>query len=237
MAIPGYIESIRDINYNNTFDVDDFLLQYRRNHTDNYKVVPHITQRNGMGVNLEEDGAGNKKLIFTFTSKSASAQFVVKKVKNGKRADLEQSVVSPVIVYNNKVYYNPYISGDSITYTETTALGNTNNFLEYNMNETGSEIKTALREDPKESTPEKEKLYYPEREIPEELGEDTVKELSEEDIDNIISQVFTETEQADFSKALMGKQTTKLNKYEKRLAEKIDSKTASKVMDILKKLC
>lgn len=237
LAIPGYIESIRDINYNNTFDVDDFLLQYRRNHTDNYKVVPHITQRNGMGVNLEEDGAGNKKLIFTFTSKSASAQFVVKKVKNGKRADLEQSVVSPVIVYNNKVYYNPYISGDSITYTETTALGNTNNFLEYNMNETGSEIKTALREDPKESTPEKEKLYYPEREIPEELGEDTVKELSEEDIDNIIGQVFTETEQADFSKALMGKQTTKLNKYEKRLAEKIDSKTASKVMDILKKLC
>ena len=237
LAIPGYIESIRDINYNNTFDVDDFLLQYRRNHTDNYKVVPHITQRNGMGVNLEEDGAGNKKLIFTFTSKSASAQFVVKKVKNGKRADLEQSVVSPVIIYNNKVYYNPYISGDSITYTETTALGNTNNFLEYNMNETGSEIKTALREDPKESTPEKEKLYYPEREIPEELGEDTVKELSEEDIDNIISQVFTETEQADFSKALMGKQTTKLNKYEKRLAEKIDSKTASKVMDILKKLC
>ena len=237
LAIPGYIESIRDINYNNTFDVEDFLLQYRRNHTDNYKVVPHITQRNGMGVNLEEDGAGNKKLIFTFTSKSASAQFVVKKVKNGKRADLEQSVVSPVIVYNNKVYYNPYISGDSITYTETTALGNTNNFLEYNMNETGSEIKTALREDPKESTPEKEKLYYPEREIPEELGEDTVKELSEEDIDNIIGQVFTETEQADFSKALMGKQTTKLNKYEKRLAEKIDSKTASKVMDILKKLC
>lgn len=237
LAIPGYIESIRDINYNNTFDVDDFLLQYRRNHTDNYKVVPHITQRNGMGVNLEEDGAGNKKLIFTFTSKSASAQFVVKKVKNGKRADLEQSVVSPVIVYNNKVYYNPNISGDSITYTETTALGNTNNFLEYNMNETGSEIKTALREDPKESTPEKEKLYYPEREIPEELGEDTVKELSEEDIDNIIGQVFTETEQADFSKALMGKQTTKLNKYEKRLAEKIDSKTASKVMDILKKLC
>lgn len=237
LAIPGYIESIRDINYNNTFDVDDFLLQYRRNHTDNYKVVPHITQRNGMGINLEEDGARNKKLIFTFTSKSASAQFIVKKVKNGKRADLEQSVVSPVIVYNNKVYYNPYISGDSITYTETTALGNTNNFLEYNMNETGSEIKTALREDPKESTPEKEKLYYPEREIPEELGEDTVKELSEEDIDNIISQVFTETEQADFSKALMGKQTTKLNKYEKRLAEKIDSKTASKVMDILKKLC
>lgn len=237
LAIPGYIESIRDINYNNTFDVDDFLLQYRRNHTDNYKVVPHITQRNGMGVNLKEDGAGNKKLIFTFTSKSASTQFVVKKVKNGRRADLEQSVVSPVIVYNNKVYYNPYISGDSITYTETTALGNTNNFLEYNMNETGSEIKTALREDPKESTPEKEKLYYPEREIPEELGEDTVKELSEEDIDNIISQVFTETEQADFSKALMGKQTTKLNKYEKRLAEKIDSKTASKVMDILKKLC
>ena len=237
LAIPGYIESIRDINYNNTFDVDDFLLQYRRNHTDNYKVVPHITQRNGMGVNLEEDGAGNKKLIFTFTSKSASAQFVVKKVKNGKRADLEQSVVSPVIVYNNKVYYNPYISGDSITYTETTALGNTNNFLEYNMNETGSGIKTALREDPKESTPEKEKLYYPEREIPEELGEDTVKELSEEDIDNIIGQVFTKTEQADFSKALMGRQTTKLNKYEKRLAEKIDSKTASKVMDILKKLC
>lgn len=237
LAIPGYIESIRDINYNNTFDVDDFLLQYRRNHTDNYKVVPHITQRNGMGVNLEEDGAGNKKLIFTFTSKSASTQFVVKKVKNGKRADLEQSVVSPVIVYNNKVYYNPYISGDSITYTETTALGNTNNFLEYNMNETGSEIKTALREDPKESTSEKEKLYYPEREIPEELGEDTVKELSEEDIDNIIGQVFTETEQADFSKALMGKQTIKLNKYEKRLAEKIDSKTASKVMNILKKLC
>lgn len=237
LAIPGYIENIRDINYNNTFDVDDFLLQYRRNHTDNYKVVPHITQRNGIGVNLKEDGAGNKKLIFTFTSKSASAQFVVKKVKNGRRADLEQSVVSPVIVCNNKVYYNPYISGDSITYTETTALGNTNNFLEYNMNETGSEIKTALGEDPKESTSEKEKLYYPEREIPEELGEDTVKELSEEDINNIIGQVFTETEQADFSKALMGKQTTKLNKYEKRLAEKIDSKTASKVMDILKKLC
>ena len=237
LAIPGYIESIRDINYNNAFDVDDFLLQYRRNHTDNYKVVPHITKRNGMGVNLEEDGAGNKKLTFTFTSKSASAQFVVKKVKNGKRADLEQSVVSPVIVYNNKVYYNPYISGDSITYTETTALGNTNNFLEYNMNEMGSEIKTALREDPKEGTSEKEKLYYPEREIPEELGEDAVKELSEEDIDNIIGQVFTKTEQADFSKALMGKQTTKLNKYEKRLAEKIDSKTASKVMDILKKLC
>lgn len=237
LAIPGYIESIRDIDYNNEFDVDDFLLQYRRNHTDNYKVVPHIAQRSGMGVNLEEDGAGNKKLTFTFTSKSASAQFIVKKVKNGRRADMEQSVVSPVIVYNNKVYYNPYISGDSITYTETTTLGNTNNFLEYNMNEVGSEIKTALKEDPKEGTPEKEKLYYPEREIPEELGEGTAKELTEKDIDNIIGQVFTGTEQSDLSKALMGKQTTKLNKYEKKLAEKVGAKTASKVMDILKNLC
>ena len=244
LAIPGYVDSIRDINYNDSFDVDDFLLQYRRNHTDNFKVVPHITQRKGITPSSFTDGAGNRYVTFTFASDSASSQFIVKKVKRKSgKVSIEETIAAPVIVYNDKVYFNPNVNPDgSITYTETTTLGNTNNFLEYNMNESGSEIKTSIqRTSTEENTPKKETQNFPSRETPEETGKEGAIELSDTDIENILSEVLDEDEMNDLMKAASKKQSGKLDKYKGMLEKHISSEKASKVMnrlmDIVKEYC
>lgn len=241
LAVPGYVESIRDVDYNDSFDVNDFLLQYRRNHTDNFRAVPHIIQRKGIATATSEDGAGNKKITFTFSSESASSQFIVKKVRKGGKMVVEKTIAAPVIFYNDKVYYNPKISNDSITYTETTALGNTNNFLEYNMNESGSELRTALQRTSEETVPEKEVQDYPERSIPEETGEQDAVELSETDIENILSEVFTGDALESLMESLVKGQSKKTAKYRDMIEEHTDSETASKVMkklmDIVKGIC
>lgn len=244
LAIPGYIDSIRDINYNDSFDVDDFLLQYRRNHTDNLKVVPHITQRKSISSSITVDGAGNRKITFTFASDNASSQFIVKKVKSRSgKVSVKNTVVAPVILYNDKVYFNPDVNPDgSITYTETTTLGNTNNFLEYNMNESGSEIKTFIqRTSTEEDTPKKEVQDSPARETPEEIGEDNAIELSETAVESILMEVLDEDEMDDLMRAASKRQSSKLNKYKNMIEEYTDSETASKVMkklmDIVKEIC
>lgn len=243
LAIPGYVESIRDINYNDSFDVNDFLLQYRRNHTDNFRVVPHITQRKGIASSITEDGAGNRKITFTFASDSASSQFIVKKVKRGSgKVSTKETIAAPVILYNDKVYFNPEINSDgSITYTETTTLGNTNNFLEYDMNESGSEIRTSIQRTSEEDVHEKEVQESPAREVPEDDGEDEAVELSETDIENILSEVFDEDELDSLMTSLVKGQSKKVDKYKSMIEEHTDSETASKVMkkmiDIVKGIC
>lgn len=239
LSIPGYVDSIRDINYNDSFDVNDFLLQYRRNHTDNFKVVPHIAQNRGMTTSMEVDGAGNKKITFSFTSEFASSQFIVKTIK---RKGEENQILAPVIVYKDKVYYNPVVSGESFTYTETTALGNTNNFLEYNMNESGSEIETKLQSPIEETTSEKEAQEYPSRESSEEVVENTEGvELTKNDIETILSEVFDESEFDDLMGSLIKGQSKKIAKYRNMIEEHTDSETASvvlkKMVDIIKGIC
>lgn len=243
LAIPGYVESVRDINYNDSFDVNDFLLQYRRNHTDNFRVVPHITQRKGIASSITEDGAGNRKITFTFASDSASSQFIVKKVKSGSgKISTKEIVAAPVILYNDKVYFNPEINSDgSITYTETTTLGNTNNFLEYDMNESGSEIKTSIQRTSEEDVHEKEVQESPAREVSEDDGEDEAVELSETDVENILSEVFDEDELNSLMISLVKGQSKKVDKYKSMIEKHIGSETASKVMkkmiDIVKGIC
>lgn len=243
LAIPGYVESVRDVNYNDSFDVNDFLLQYRRNHTDNFRVVPHITQKKGIASSITEDGAGNRKITFTFASDSASSQFIVKKVKRGSgKVSTKETVAAPVILYNDKVYFNPEINSDgSITYTETTTLGNTNNFLEYDMNESGSEIRTSIQRTSEEDVHEKEVQDSPAREVPEDDGEAEVVELSETDVENILSEVFDEDELNNLMTSLVKGQSKKVDKYKSMIEEHIDSETASKVMkkmiDIVKGIC
>lgn len=243
LAIPGYVESVRDINYNDSFDVNDFLLQYRRNHTDNFRVVPHITQRKGIASSITEDGAGNRKITFTFASDSASSQFIVKKVKRRSgKVSTEETIAAPVIIYNDRVYFNPEINQDgSITYTETTTLGNTNNFLEYDMNESGSEIKTSIQRTSEEDVHEKEAQESPAREVPENDGEAEAVELSETDVENILSEIFDEDELNSLMISLVKGQSKKVDKYKSMIKEHTDSETASKVMkkiiDIVKGIC
>lgn len=243
LAIPGYVESVRDVNYNDSFDVNDFLLQYRRNHTDNFRVVPHITQRKGIASSITEDGADNRKITFTFASDNASSQFIVKKVKRGSgKVSTKETVAAPVILYNDKVYFNPEINSDgSITYTETTTLGNTNNFLEYDMNESGSEIKTSIQRTSEEDVHEKEVQESPVREVPEDDGEAEAVELSETDVENILSEVFDENELNSLMTSLVKGQSKKVDKYKSMIEEHIGSETASKVMkkmiDIVKGIC
>lgn len=243
LAIPGYVESIRDVNYNDSFDVNDFLLQYRRNHTDNFRVVPHITQRKGIASSITEDGAGNRKITFTFASDSASSQFIVKKVKRGSgKVSTKETIAAPVIIYNDRVYFNPEINQDgSITYTETTTLGNTNNFLEYDMNESGSEIKTSIQRTSEEDVHEKEVQESPSREVPEDDGEAEAVALSETDVESILNEVFDEGELNSLMTSLVKGQSKKVDKYKSMIEEHTDSETASKIMkkmiDIVKGIC
>jgi hypothetical protein len=74
------------------------------------------------------------------------------------------TVWAPVISYDDKIYMYPKEVGNAVTYTETTTLGNPNNFLEYNYNE-GSDMKTVIgssqtTEKEEDSSPSNSSVQY-----------------------------------------------------------------------------
>lgn len=243
LAIPGYIESIRDVNYGDDFDADDFLLQYRRNHTDNFRVVPNIKVKKSISTSSSTDGLGNRRMTFSFSSEAASAQFIVKKVE---QKNLEDRVIpAPVIVYNNKVYFNPVVNSDgSITYMETTTLGNTNNFLEYDMNESGSEISTSMEtiKEEEEVHQTSEEQEFPERESsgePEESSED--EELTQEEFNWILGEVLDPEDAAKVNGMLARRDPDVDTVFTDLVRGSIDENKSPEVIrrlrKILKKLC
>lgn len=138
-AIPGYIEAISNPEFEDSSVIaEEFLNQFRRNHTQDVKIVPILKPHNK--VKYEKSKNIKKENIITFRFDKLR--------KTGMRpiivSDNSQGITwAPVIIYDDKVYMNPIGTDNSVTYTETTSLGNANNFLEYSYNE-GSSMKSVI---------------------------------------------------------------------------------------------
>ena len=122
----GYTNMVNDIEFNNDFvDSDDFIEQFKRNHSDELRIVPDVTKR---VENLHIENK-NGELRFDGNRKSDL---------NALLSINKDSAVS-VIKFNKKLYSlimqsDSYENGGFVIYKEVTPLGNLNNFLEYDMN-------------------------------------------------------------------------------------------------------
>lgn len=137
-----YIEAISDPNFNDRdVDVQDFLMQFRRNHSMDNRLVPELKFSKGIKISSNTNRKGEKTLTIRFDKSKRGLNNII--IKRGTT-----TVFAPMIRFNNKVYYAStykFIGSEgNIEYTETTELGNTNNFLEYNANEQAEYMESAF---------------------------------------------------------------------------------------------
>lgn len=202
LAIDGYVEALRDPRFNDE-EIDDnmesFLYQFLRNHADNGKIVPKIREDEKLkGMHNKKDGT----ITFLFNKKDIRPNFL---------ADVDNIQVedfAPVIWYKGKLYMQPddlSEAGDmvKITYTQTTTLGNTNNFLEYSANpdEGGAHMESAIEQVPEREKPHKERTVTKEDDDNGDNGEEEIidkwRGLSDEEESFLLEEVFTDAEKRE----------------------------------------
>ena len=110
LALPKYIEAISDPEFNDNYiNIEEFLLQFRRNHANNSKIVPELAQ--------------SKHLKFSTLNKVLTVKFNKKKQGlNSILVGTNRDEVAPVIKVKDKLYFteNTSIKGtDSISYIES----------------------------------------------------------------------------------------------------------------------
>ena len=166
-SIPGYIEAVGNPTYEDTKVISsEFLNQFRRNHSNDIKIVPVLKPSNKIKVTFGKDVNKESTVTFTFN-----------KFKSGMNSIIVDSnpfatTFAPVIKYEDNLYMNPISADNFVIYTKTTVLGNANNFLEYNYNE-GSSMKSVInnntssreKTDSNSTYEVKNKKSYTEREI------------------------------------------------------------------------
>lgn len=147
-AIPGYIEAIANPEFEDeTVIAEEFLNQFRRNHTQDVKIVPSLKSYSKDKTERSKNIRKENVITFKFDKRKSGLRPIIVN-------DTSQGVTwAPVIVFEDKVYMNPVGTDNSVTYTETTPLGNANNFLEYNYNE-GSTMKSVISNAVKSSSKE-----------------------------------------------------------------------------------
>ena len=134
----GYTEIIQDVNFNDALiSIPAFVEQFKRNRSDNYRVVPRFKADEVPGMKL----VGN---ALTITSQN----------ENGNTDLLpfltnEGNVIS-VIKIDGKLYkrdpsFKFNYDSKEIKFIQISSLGNTNNFLEYDANDTtGDDTKSVI---------------------------------------------------------------------------------------------
>ena len=134
----GYTEIIQDVNFNDALiSIPAFIEQFKRNRSDNYRVVPRFKADEVPGMKL----VGN---ALTITSQN----------ENGNTDLLpfltnEGNVIS-VIKIDGKLYkkdpsFKFNYDSKEIKFIQISSLGNTNNFLEYDANDTtGDDTKSVI---------------------------------------------------------------------------------------------
>ena len=176
-------------------EVLDFAYQFLRNHCGNPKLVPFGENKEGLHVK-QEDG----KITFTFNKKRTSVPFLL------DTSNVDETHISPVIWYNNKLYMEPQDISDlgkvSITFVETTPLGNTNNFLEYNAEDSDPahmksvfDVHNRTREEGyvnNGTDNSDDSVEINERE----QAVERVDRLTKDEISWVIGEIFTESERA-----------------------------------------
>lgn len=164
LALGDYIDAVGNTTFNDSnVSIAEFLLMFRRNHAGNTKIVPSLEINSKSGNTRVSANTNNKGKIELTISYDAAQTGLDSVIANRKSASI---VFSPVVTYNGKLYYtdNYEIPGSTgrVTYTEISPLGNTNNFLEYNANESAVDMVSVLgksnkivKEKPESKGPEK----------------------------------------------------------------------------------
>lgn len=138
-AISGYIEAISNPEFeDNAVIADEFLNQFRRNHTQDVKIVPSLKPNSKVKTERSRNVKKENTITFKYDKyrKTGIRPIIV-------RESVKGITWAPVITYEDKVYMNPVSLDGAVMYTETTTLGNANNFLEYSYNE-GSSMKSVI---------------------------------------------------------------------------------------------
>lgn len=237
--VPRYVETIRNVEFNDDYvSVYDFIYMFLRNHSNEFKLVPRFTPSEK--VKISEDNR-SKSITFSFNKKKYGMDSII------VSSSALGTTFAPVIMYNDKLYMKLiYAEGDtSVTYTETTPLGNTNNFLEYD--EEGAFMKSVINNNPivysSKETPDKQ----PSKDSPEEVQykrsfttkeiKDILKEMAP---DSEWRKLFTRYEPEDrqiFRREIVKNVLKELNVDPKKHTETIERLVTEKIKEVTKKTC
>ena len=121
----GYTERLLDdkenkfnVKFNKSVNILDFIEQFKRNHSSNKRVVPEFKQEDMPAYKIEDD------ILYIRGDNETLKQF-----KAGENGTIS------MFTFNKKLYKLVEGAGSMkegiLLYTETTPLGNNNNFLEY----------------------------------------------------------------------------------------------------------
>lgn len=205
LNVDGYVDTISNVEFNNDIvSIEDFLYMFRRNHTRDFKLVPKLEASDSVDVNTSRGRKGNT-ITFSFDKHKSGMNSIV--ISEG-----EDTVWAPVIEFEGTIYMNPKQSGSSVTYTETTPLGNTNNFLEYDGN-SGAFMKSVFS---KNSFNEKENENGVGRKVTSEPKKNKETKITNKDISKVIDTIWGGEEYVEAYN-----ETMKNTKTEEEWAEKL----------------
>lgn len=168
-SVPSYINTIRDVEFNNDrFLSDTFISLYKRNHSNDRRIVPEIPSK----VNVRM--SGNQ---YIFEPRQGT---VINEIYLGTPGT-DSGRYMDMIRYGKKLLQKVHSieSENEARYIETTPLGAANNFLEYDGNVKGGYIKSVIGQ-PIET--EMEDIPV----ISEEFEDRPFKEVSEEALGSMI---------------------------------------------------
>ena len=121
----GYTTKLNDLSFNNEVSVDDFIISFKRNHSDNKRIVPNFDKISDLpnGSHYEEYN-GNKELIVTCKKENADSFTTTYGAVNMIKV---ANQLYELIDFDKNTYLFKYRPIES--------LGSQNNFLEYNAND------------------------------------------------------------------------------------------------------
>ena len=243
LAMGEYIDAVADTRFNDdSVSLAEFLLMFRRNHAGESKIVPTLKlnkSKGGTRISATTNGRGKIELTISYDKRKAGLEGIIANKKP------TSTVFAPVIEYNGKLYYTEKyeISGStgSVTYVETSPLGNTNNFLEYNANESAVDMTSVLGKKTKKAK-ESADSEGDSRSDDSVNHDDDQGELTEEEM----KYLFDEGPLSRYAKEVIGIAKTEgdeaattrtVELMEKFVAETNKKKAKAKVEEILKRFC
>ena len=188
LEIPGYIETLRDVEFNDTdVNIDDFMYMFLRNHSNEYKLVPRL-EDNG-GITIDESISkvtGKKELNITYGKSFDKVDSII------VERNPQDITYAPVIMYNDTLYMLKRGGTGYVTYSETTPLGNPNNFLEYSPE--GADTESVIKDNKtkKSSTSSRKSTSKSYNRIPSKDTTDEVESkevMTNEDIKDFFSSI------------------------------------------------
>ena len=243
LAMGEYIDAVADPRFNDDrVSLAEFLLMFRRNHAGESKIVPTLKlnkSKGGTRISATTNGRGKIELTISYDKRKVGLEGIIANKKP------TSTVFAPVIEYNGKLYYTEKyeISGStgSVTYVETSPLGNTNNFLEYNANESAVDMTSVLGKKTKKAK-ESADSEGNSRSDDSVNHDDDQGELTEEEM----KYLFDEGPLSRYAKEVIGIAKTEgdeaattrtVELMEKFVAETNKKKAKAKVEEILKRFC